>query len=94
VTSPVDLTVKPVNIKLSVSAHARAKDIARRHGFKLQDVFSAALLEMPEDDLVEACRELSAATQSLPKAIRGVMAQAHRMTAAEKQAIIDALLSS
>lgn len=89
----IDLTVKPVNIKLSVAAHARAKDIAARHGLKLQDVFSAALMEMPEADLVAACRERAAQTANLPKAIRGVLAQAHRMSPEDKQKIIDALLS-
>jgi hypothetical protein len=91
VIAPTDIIIKAVNIKLAKGAHTRAKDIARRNRLKLQDVFSGMLLRLPEEDIVRAAREHAAAEESMPKAVRGVVENAHLLTDADKKAIIDAL---
>lgn len=92
--APVDLTTKTITTKVSPAAWARAKALAKRFDARVSDVFSICLLHMPADRIELLVDEQKAATSSLPKVIRGVLSQAHRMTAAEKAAIIEALTNA
>lgn len=83
----IDLPIKTMTSKVSVNAHARLKDLAERHGFLIQDVLSACLLHMPEQELVRILEEHKAAVDALPRAAKAVLKSLDAMTAADREAI-------
>jgi hypothetical protein len=69
----IDLPIKTMTTKVSHGAHARLKHLSEKHGFLIQDVLSACLLHMPEDELVRILTQHKVALDALPKAARAVL---------------------
>lgn len=88
---PIDLALKTMTNKVSVDAHARLGLIAKSHGFKKQDVLSACLLHMPEDEIVRICEAQKAMLEKLPKSIQAVLKNADTMTEADRKILRDML---
>jgi hypothetical protein len=69
----IDLPIKTMTSKVSLGAHARLKQLAEKHGFLIQDVLSACLLHMPEEELVRVLTQHKEALDEMPKATRAVL---------------------
>lgn len=88
---PIDLPIKSMTTKVSVGAQERVKLIATSHGFKLQDVISACLLHMPENDIVRIVEAQQKAVGRLPKAVKGLLRNVDKMTDEEREMLKDIL---
>lgn len=87
-TPPIDLELKTVTTKVSVDAWERAQALKAKLGCRLSDVVSACLLFMPEDELEKILNNQSQIVNSLPKNVRGLLGNASKLSAEEKQMIV------
>jgi hypothetical protein len=81
----LDLAIKTMTTKVTVGAQARLKQLAEKHGFLVQDVLSACLLHMPEDQIVRILTEHRAALDELPKATKAVLKNLDKLSDAERE---------
>lgn len=81
----IDLPIKSMTTKVSVGAHTRLKHLAEKHGFLIQDVLSACLLHMPEDELVRILTEHKVALDSLPRAAKAVLKSLDQLSEDERK---------
>lgn len=88
---PIDLPIKTMTTKVSVAAQDRLKLIAKSHGFKIQDVLSACLLHMPEDDIVRIVEDQQAIIAKLPKSVRALLKDADNLSDADREMLRDLL---
>ncbi len=88
---PIDLAVKTMTCKVSADAQDRLKAISKRHGLKLQDVHSACLLYMPEDEIVRIVQEQQAALDQLPSALKSMLRNIDKLSDADRAMLRDML---
>jgi cupin superfamily acireductone dioxygenase involved in methionine salvage len=83
----IDLPIQSMTNKVSVAAHTRLKHLAEKHGFLIQDVLSACLLHMPEDELVRILTEHKEALEEMPAAAKAVLKNLDSLTKADREAL-------
>lgn len=88
---PLELSLKTVSTKVTPAAWDRVGELAARLGVRKSDVVSGCLLFMDEGDLKAKLDEQAAAINALPKAVRGLLRNADKLDAKQRQVIIDAL---
>lgn len=77
--------------KVDPAAQARLKELAARHGARVQDVLSACLLFMPEDLLAERLKERAEQIEALPKPMRQLLKDLDKLSPADREALKDIL---
>jgi len=88
---PIDLVIKTMSCKVSAGAQERLKLIANSHGFKVQDVISACLLYMPEDEIVRVIEQQSAVLQQLSPEAISMLRKIDKLSDAERSLLRDQL---
>jgi hypothetical protein len=88
---PIDLPLKTMTAKVSVGAHDRLKALADKHKLKMQDVLSACLLHMPEDQLVAILKIQEERLAALPPALRQMLKNIDQLSPADRQSLRDIL---
>ncbi len=84
---PIDLPLKTMTTKISVAAHERLKALAEKYDARISDVLSASLLHIEETKLERILADQKSAVDALPKSVKGVMRNAEKLTAEEREMI-------
>lgn len=88
---PIDLSMKTMTNKVSVGAYDRLRELADKHGFKIQDVLSACILHMPEDKLVKVLTEQQKKLDTLPKPMKAMLKNIDKLSEKDRAMLRDML---
>ena len=88
---PIDLSLKTVTTKVSTQAWDRAQMLKQRHGCRLSDIVSVALLYIDDAQLSEILEEQNKAIEALPKSVRGLMSNLDKLTDVEREMLRELL---
>lgn len=88
---PIDLSMKTMTNKVSVGAYDRLRELAEKHGFKIQDVLSACILHMPEDKLVKVLTEQQKKLDTLPKPMKAMLKNIDKLSEKDRAMLRDML---
>lgn len=88
---PIDLSMKTMTNKVSVGAYDRLRELAEKHGFKIQDVLSACILHMPEDKLVKVLTEQQKKLDNLPKPMKAMLKNIDKLSEKDRAMLRDML---
>lgn len=87
----LELALRTVTTKVTPAAWDRAQRLKDKTGKRLSDIISVCLLFMPEDELIQILDEQDTMINAMPKAIRGFLRNADRLSEEERKMLMGIL---